>query len=376
MRLILVLSTVFHNRGGIPRFNQMLCLALDELAAELGFSARVIVQDDTEQDYERAGRPWRHLEFTPVRGPLRLLLHALGECRRERFELMLVGLLGMSPVGWLCRPFLGRAGYGFIGHGTECWDEPRWSRRLAARGASFALAVSTHTAEALHRTVGLPRTAIRLLPNTLDPGFELRPGAAASRRGGTALELLTVSRLWAEERMKGVDHTLRAFAGLSGRFPDAVYRIVGKGSDRPRLEALTRELGLGARVIFEADLTDEELADRYRRCAVFVLPSGQEGFGIVFLEAMRFAKPCIGGAAGGTPDVIRDGQTGLLVPFGDLPALESAIARLLGDPVLRDELGRAGRARLDAEFVFARFRQRVRGHLVELLEPFEPQNWK
>ncbi len=367
MRLLLVLSTVFHNRGGIPRFNQMLCLALDQLSDELGFTARVIVQDDSAEDYSRAGSPWRNLEFSPVRGQIKLGLRALADCRRERFDLMLVGLLGMAPVGWLCRPLLGK-GFGFIGHGTECWNEPRWTRRLAARGARFAFAVSTHTADALHRTTGLPREAIRLLPNTLDPGFELRPETDDPPHGARPPELLTVSRLWAEERMKGVDHTLRAFASLSGRHPEAVYRIIGKGSDRARLERLAADLGLGRRVIFEADLTDDELAERYRRCAIFVLPSGQEGFGIVFLEAMRFSRPCIGGAAGGTPDVIQHGTTGLLVPFGDAAALESSIDRLLGDPALRRSLGRAGRVRLDAEFVFSRFRQRVRNHLVDLLE--------
>ena len=121
--------------------------------------------------------------------------------------------------------------------------------------------------------------------------------------------------------MKGVDHTLRAFARLAAAHPTAIHRIVGKGDDQPRLRELAASLGIADRVVFEQDLTDEELADRYRRCAVFVLPSGQEGFGIVFLEAMRFSKPCIGGDAGGTPDVIEDGETGLLVPYGDLEAL-------------------------------------------------------
>jgi glycosyltransferase involved in cell wall biosynthesis len=366
MRLILVLSTVFHSRGGIPRFNQMLCLAVDQLAAELGFTGRVLVQDDTPEDYERAGRPWRNLEFTAGRGQLGIAWRSLRESLRERPELMLVGLLGMSPVGWLCRPFLAR-GFGFIGHGTECWDEPRWNRRHTAGKARFAFAVSRHTARALSRTVGMTPEAIHLLPNTLDPGFEDLPAEATEPDEAGPQELLTVSRLWAEERMKGVDHTLRALSRLLERHPDVLYRVVGKGSDRPRLERMASELGLGERVTFEADLSDAELAERYRRCSVFVLPSGQEGFGIVFLEAMRFSKPCIGGDAGGTPDVIRDGETGLLVPFGDEPALEAAIDRLLSDPTLRQRLGRAGRQHLEAEFVFSRFRERVRRYLEQLL---------
>ena len=73
-------------------------------------------------------------------------------------------------------------------------------------------------------------------------------------------------------------------------------------------------------------------------------------------------------AKSGTPDVIDEGKTGLLVPFGDEAALERALDHLLRDGALRDQMGRAGRERLESEFVFARFRERLRGYLSELLE--------
>jgi glycosyltransferase involved in cell wall biosynthesis len=362
-RLILALSTIFSARGGIPRFNQMLCLAIDQLAAELDLEGWVVCQDDGQEHYRAAGSPWNRLRFVSGGGQLSLVRSSLTISARQRPDLMLVGLLGMTPVGALCRPFL-RGGFGFVAHGTEVWSEPRLSRRMAGRRARFAFAVSSHTAAAVARTVGLPDSAIRRLPNTLDPGFGIEPVAEPDTEQA---ELLTVSRLWADEKMKGVDYTLRAFAGLARRHPGSRYRIVGKGSDKERLQELARTLGLEHRVVFEEDLTDEELAARYRQCAVFVLPSGQEGFGIVFLEAMRFAKPCVGGAAGGTPDVIVDGKTGWLVPFGDVDALRGALDRLLADPRLRRRMGRAGRSRLEAEFTFDRFRERLGHHLVELL---------
>jgi glycosyltransferase involved in cell wall biosynthesis len=362
-RLLVVLSTVFKVRGGIPRFNQMLCRAIDELAPELGIEATVISQDDTAEDYRRAGSPWRNLEFVAGGGPLRLAWRSLRASLRERPDLMLIGLLGMTPVGVLCKPLL-RGGFGFVAHGIEVWDEPRISRRLAGRQASFAFAVSRHTAGSVERTLGLPAAAIRRLPNTLDPAFEasrVEPGAEGN------LELLTVSRLWKSEERKGVDNALEAFARVAGGHPKAVYRIVGEGTDKPRLQGLAESLGLGDRVIFEEHLSDEELAARYGRCAAFVLPSGQEGFGIVFLEAMRFGKPCVGGDAGGTPDVIVDGETGYLVPYGDVEALAAVMDRLLGDPGERRRLGLGGQMRLEAEFTFPRYRERLGRHLAELL---------
>ena len=125
------------------------------------------------------------------------------------------------------------------------------------------------------------------------------------------------------------------------------------------------------RVDFLEDVSDDELAQIYRRCALFVLPSGQEGFGIVFLEAMRFSKPCIGGDAGGTPEVIDDDRTGYLVPFGEGEPLVAALDRLISDAELRERMGRAGRRRLLDHFMFDAFQRRVAKYTRELLDGTE-----
>jgi len=363
--VVAALSTIFKMHGGIPRFNRTLCLALDELAAEMGFEGRVLSQDDSRLDYERAGAPWKRLRFVAGGGgPYRLSLRTAAACL-ERPDILIIGLLGMTPLGLACRPLVGR-GYGFVAYGTEAWHEGRFSRRLAARRARLVFAISKDTGAALRRSIGLAADRVRWLPPALDPTLDrLASSPALSAPVEDHLELLTVSRLWAEELRKGVDHALAAFARVAPRYPGARYRIVGQGSDGPRLRALAGSLGLGERVVFEEDLSDRELADRYRRCSIFVLPSGQEGFGIVFLEAMRFGRPCIGGRAGGAPEVIEDGRTGLLVDFPDGAGLEAALDRLLGDPELRRQMGEAGRRRVEEGFTFQRFRERLRQGLTE-----------
>ena len=369
-KIVVVLSTIFKVHGGIPRFNQMLCLALDQLAPELGLDVRVLSQDDADEDYLAHGAPWKHARFVPGGGQRSLALRTLKTCYTEFPSLLVVGLLGMTPLGVACLPAV-RRGFGFVAHGTEAWDEPRWTRRFSARRARFAFAVSDHTRRSLARSTGIDPDLVRWLPNTLQPGFESAGSAASDpiSEPAAGLELLTVARLDGEERAKGVDHSIEAFARLAPRYPPARYRIIGRGSDKPRLIELARSLSLGDRVVFEENLSDAELADAYRRCSMFLLPSGQEGFGIVFLEAMRFSKPCIGGNAGGTPEVIDDGRTGVLVPHGNVDVLESAIESLLADRDLRSGMGRAGRKRLDRLFVFGRFRERLAGHLRELLGP-------
>ncbi len=365
-RIVLVLGTTFRFRGGIQRFNQMMCLALDRLCPELGIGGHVICQGDLEQDYVDHGAPWKHLKFVAGGSQAGITARALGLCVKTRPDCMLIGLLGMTPVGVVCAPFL-RGGFGFVAHGTESWEIPKASRRFSARRARFVIAVSDETRRALHRAAGIPLESIRLLPNTLKPGFERVPDDASNVNLAAGPSLLTVSRLETAEQTKGVDKTIEAVARLVPRHPGLRYVIVGKGSDRSRLEALVESKRVSDRVEFVQDLTDEELAARYRACSAFVLPSGQEGFGIVFLEAMRFSKPCIGGNAGGTPEVIEQDVTGLLVPYGDVDSLEQAVDRLVSDPALQERMGRAGRERLEREFVFERFQERLATHLRQLL---------
>ena len=145
-RLIVSLSTIFKVRGGIPRFNQMLCLALDELAPQMDLDVLVLSQDDDEDDYRAAGAPWKHLRFAAGHGKVGLTKKTVAASIKMRPDLLMIGILGMTPMGLPCAPFLKR-GFGFIAHGMECWPEldlapPKPSRAFAARRSTFVLSVS------------------------------------------------------------------------------------------------------------------------------------------------------------------------------------------------------------------------------------------
>jgi phosphatidylinositol alpha-1,6-mannosyltransferase len=144
------------------------------------------------------------------------------------------------------------------------------------------------------------------------------------------------------------------------RVPDAFYVIVGDGPERKTFEELARDMCLADKVFLPGAVSDELLPSYYENCDLFVLPSTEEGFGIVFLEAMHHGKPCIGARAGGVPEVIRDGATGVLVDPSNL-AIEvpEAILRLLQDPALRRTMGTNGRARLEENFSLDCFRDRL-----------------
>jgi glycosyltransferase involved in cell wall biosynthesis len=166
-----------------------------------------------------------------------------------------------------------------------------------------------------------------------------------------------------QERQKGFDHTIEAVALLAKEGLEFSLAIVGDGSDRRRLEELASAQGVASRVVFRGRLDDEALKTCYRRCDVFILPSAQEGFGIVYLEAMAYAKPVVAADAGGAPFVVRPGISGSLVPYGDPAALASCLKRLVSDPQASRDLGMRARAFLQQTFSSEQYVSSTENHL-------------
>jgi glycosyltransferase involved in cell wall biosynthesis len=111
-------------------------------------------------------------------------------------------------------------------------------------------------------------------------------------------------------------------------FPSVKYLVIGRGDDRPRLEQLAQDLGVGDRVIFAGFVPTEALVDHYRVADAYIMPS-QEGFGIVYLEAMACGIPVLSGDADGSADPLQDGRLGWRVPHRDPEAVAMACQAIL-----------------------------------------------
>lgn len=157
-------------------------------------------------------------------------------------------------------------------------------------------------------------------------------------------KLLFVGRL---STQKGGELAVRALARMQ---QPATLDVVGAGPESDRMVSVARELGVGARVTMLGPLGQEALAERYRRAAALVVPSLEEGLGLVAVEALLCETPVVAFASGGLTDVVTDQRTGLLVPPGDVDALAAALDRVLSSPELREKLGRAGRESALARF--------------------------
>ena len=164
-----------------------------------------------------------------------------------------------------------------------------------------------------------------------------------------------------------MDHLIAALPELLRDVPDLHLVAIGGGSDLPRLEQLARQSGAAERIHFLPFLDPEKLDAAYGCCDVFALPSRGEGFGLVFLEAMSHCKPVVGGAHGGTPDIIEDGVSGYLVQYGEVPELANRLRRLLTDEPSRHRMGTAARERVVRDFTFERFSAEFTSRLDALL---------
>ena len=171
------------------------------------------------------------------------------------------------------------------------------------------------------------------------------------------VEVLTILFVGRHRYYKGVDDLLRAMVGLNARL-----LIGGDGPERAAWERLAGELGLGDRVLFLGEVPDADLPGLYASADIFALPANSraEAFGKVLLEAMAAGLPCVTTELGtGTSFVVRDGESGLVVPPRNPEALRIAMETLLVHPRRRDAMGAAGRSRVLADFTPSKLYDRV-----------------
>ncbi|HSC77772.1 MAG TPA: glycosyltransferase family 4 protein [Candidatus Acidoferrales bacterium] len=357
MRLVVALPAVFSTDWGIAMFNRALLLALSEYCQRHGAEASVLALNDSTSQLDPRYVTSPAVRFRGFERRKASFVLAFLQETWSGANLVILGHVNLLPMALALRRSVP---YWLIAHGDEAWVRlPALSRR-ALRRAQAVLAVSDYTRKRLAAENGLSGEGWQVFPNTLDPFFRR---VAADPTGRPTL--LSVSRLKATEReSKGVAQALEALPELRRRFPDLQYVMVGDGDDRPWLEKRAQHLGVAGGVLFTGHVAQDELMRRYAACDVFVLPSNQEGFGIVFLEAMAHGKPVVAARAGGTPEVVADGETGLLVEPGNRAALVVALSELLAHPERGRQLGEAGRRRLEANFTFELFRRR----LIRLLE--------
>lgn len=232
--------------------------------------------------------------------------------------------------------------------GTTAFREAPWPVAIAVWAAERPMAavyrraavqvISAGTRDDLVAR-GFRAEAIRIIHPGVDAAH-YRPDATVARE--PAPSFLYLGRL---RRYKQVDTAIRAVARLRrGDCPEAQLWIAGVGPDRPRLERMARATGATEAVRFLGLVPEERKLELYRRAWAVVYPSLKEGWGITNVEAAACGTPAVASDNSALRETVRDGETGLLVPTGDVEALAAALGRLARDGALRERLCRGARA--------------------------------
>jgi phosphatidylinositol alpha-1,6-mannosyltransferase len=253
-------------------------------------------------------------------------------------------------------------------YGVEVWSPRNLRHRLGLARTDRVVSTTEftmHKALEANPWLPLPRPCHLGIPQdetvasvdaTAELGFAPRPH-----------DILIVGRLAKGEGRKGHDQLIAAMRDVSRTIGDARLVVAGTGDNLDFYREMARREGVDDRVIFTGFVDQPVLEELYRRCGVFAMPSRQEGFGLVYLEAMRAGLPCIASDCDAAQEIVVDGETGYLVAPDDRTALTTALTRLLGNDALRRELGRQARARFLQSFTEAHFQERVWALLSEAM---------
>jgi colanic acid/amylovoran biosynthesis glycosyltransferase len=231
-------------------------------------------------------------------------------------------------------------------HGSvEFYNVERYGLAAKLRHAKFARAVSDFGRSQLMWLSDVDRWPhVHVVHCGVDPTVYVPPARESQTDVAT---VLTVGRLIPG---KGLSLLLEALRDLIGRGLAVRLVLVGEGPARADLERAVERLGLAGAVELAGAVGQDEIRRHYATADVFCLPSFAEGIPVVLMEAMAMEIPVVTTAIAGIPELVADGVHGLLVPPGRADALTDALARLIGSPELRAELGRAGRRKVLAEF--------------------------
>src|SRR5712691_4496624 len=323
---------------------EMWLLGLAAESQRRGHTLEILGREPLHPDVARGFSSFG-VRWTPVEQLSKHPLQSLVRLAR-RFDVLHLNLFAprhptalMAYAAWPARVlfvdhFSGPADEGNGGNGGPRLGHALLDRATLVRVAGLA-GVSNYVRDRSVRRFGYPPAKACTIYNGVDLD-RFRPDAELRGRSPD-VRIMTVAYLIRE---KGVEYLLRAFAQLA--VPNARLVIVGHGPDEPRLRQLSDSLAITARTEF-LGLRDD-VPDLLRTAHVFVHPClWQEACGLGVLEAMASGCAVVASRVGALPEIVTDGQTGLLVPPGDAVALAAALDRLLGEPLLQARLGHAAR---------------------------------
>ncbi len=367
---------IFSSEGGIQSYVKDILKAYLSVTAGTNSppAAEVLLLRDSEDcnnPYESKNLKFYYLKTeTPWLGRLKFATILLTRLLQKRPQRVFCGHINLAPlIQTVCEP-LGIP-YTILTYGKEVWEPLGPKYQTAMSKAESIWTISRYTRDRTCCNNQLNPDKFQIVPCVVDgniftiaPKFEdllaqynlIQDLRTPTKETGFLYEntsfqptdsvknpvseppcvspmidakiLMTVARLRSTDIYKGVDVTIQALPQIAKTFPNVKYLVIGRGDDRPRLAKLAADLGVAERVIFAGFVPTENLAQNYQLADAYVMPS-QEGFGIVYLEALACGVPVLAGDADGSADPLQDGKLGWRVPHRDSAAVAVACVEML-----------------------------------------------
>jgi len=327
LRILLLTTDAYGGHGGIALYNRDIVEAL----AQMEQVSEVVVVPRTMPHATGVIPEKVTLLTEAARGKIRFVVSAVGAAR-QHYDLVICGHINLLPLAVFLNLVI-RAPLALMVYGIDVW-RPRsafvkkWVKRVDA-----VWSISDITRSRMNAWAELSANRYAILPNAVHlqrygiaekrPELLLRYGLQGSK------VIMTLARLVASERYKGVDEVLETMPALLGSEPKLKYLIAGDGDDRARLLAKAHALGLADKVVFAGMVSEAEKANTFRLADAFVMPGTGEGFGFVFLEALACGIPVVGSQVDGSREALRGGLLGELVVPSSPASVRGGILRAL-----------------------------------------------
>ena len=359
MTTLFLYLNAFSITGGIEKFNKAFMKALDDISADKEMDCKVLsaYDDNPDEKYVSPGK------FKGYKGSrINFTLAALKEGIKA--DKVFIGHINLAVAGILIKLLNPGVKIYLTAHGIEIWDKISFIKKYFLKKCNYILAVSSYTKKCIAETHSYPADRIIIFPNTLDPYFRI-PGKF--EKPVNILEkfkidindtvLLTLGRLSSVEGKKGYDKVIAVLPEIKNNKDGLKYLIVGKYDQQEysRIQKLIVDKKLEDDVILTGFVSDEELTDYYLSADIFVMPSKQEGFGIVFLEALVCGLTVIAGNKDGSIDVLKNGELGTLIDPDNSEQLKTEILNNLN--VIEDKEFLS--SEVQETFGFEKFKERL-----------------
>ena len=344
-RTLFTYLCAFSATGGIEKVNGNILRTLSDKNSSKELSEAISLHDNSIDT-----RYFNRFRFKGFGGRnISFIIHFL-KCDIP-WEHVIIGHINLLPVAWILKKRKPSIKVSLLAHGIEVWKTLSLFNRGVLKKVDTIISVSEYTKQKLIELNGICAEKIVVKPNSLDPFFTKnqqfkKPTYLLRKYGlsGNEKIVLSVSRISFHDRYKGYDRVLQSIAELKSVIPNILYLICGKATieEKTFLERLIESLGIKDNVKMVGFLQQDELQDHYLLADVFALPSKEEGFGIVFIEAAACGVPVIAGNEDASIEALLNGELGSLVDPDDINAISVAIEKAIISPqqkyILQDKV--------------------------------------